>query len=1054
MTDEKENRSESSLLQELRERAKELACLYSIEELLSRTGRNIDEVLNEVVGVIPKGWQYPEICHASIFLESSVYSTSGFDTCVARHYAEIMIQDEAAGRVEVGYSKDMPPADHGPFLQEEMKLIKTIADRIGHFLLHKKLRNMFDNNGLSAATRAREWEVALDMLKKTEPQLYERISRRMLNHLCWLGVGEAGELLQRFVDLKREDVTGEINKPVQRTNMKGPHQPLEEIFELAAANLNNKEILSLIQKWIHEDRASSLVGPMLNLHTSWKDLNDAVRRFKHHSSDGIDLSLSTVNGVKVGLIKRFFSDDPGFVHIAKKYVELDDFFDAMERVIYPSAAYGRLGGKGAGIFLGSLVLERSRDRFPEIGEIKTPKTWYVTSDGLIDFLNHNNLEEAYERRYQNAEKIRQDYPHLVQVFKSSSFSQDMVRGLSMALDDLGDVPIIVRSSSLLEDRLGSAFSGKYKSLFLANQGRKKDRLDALLDAVAEVYASTFSPDPIEYRSKKGLLDFDEEMGVLIQEVVGKKVGKYFFPSFAGVALTYNEFRWSPRIDREDGLLRLVPGLGTRAVDRTEDYPVLVAPGKPNLRANVTVDEIMRYSPAKIDVINLEENTFETIDFDVFIKEVGSDYPAVSKIVSIVADGMVRHPMGISADYSKDRTVVTFQGMTSRGGFIEQVKAILKSLYEAIGTPVDVEFAHDGESFYLLQCRPQSHASGGVPVVIPESVPDRDILFTARKYVSNGMVPNITHIVYVDGEGYSELSERTDLLAVGQAVGMLNRQLPKKQFILIGPGRWGSRGDIKLGVKVTYADINHCAMLIEVARKKGNYLPDLSFGTHFFQDLLEASIRYLPLYPDDDDVVFNESFFREAPSILEEMLPEYGYLGNTLRVIDVQNVTDGKVARVLMNANEDRAVALLADPAASIDTAVEFAEDHWIGNKDHWRWRLRMAERIASQILPGQYGVKAVYVIGSSKNATAGPGSDIDLLIHDENNKEARAKLQLWLEGWSACLAEINYLRTGYRAEGLLDIHFITDSDIQNRTSFAVKIDAVTDAARKLPLRGE
>ena len=131
----------------------------------------------------------------------------------------------------------------------------------------------------------------------------------------------------------------------------------------------------------------------------------------------------------------------------------------------------------------------------------------------------------------------------------------------MVLDDFKDQPLIVRSSSLLEDRMGSSFSGKYKSLFLANQGGKRERLEALTDAIAEVYASTFGPDPIGYRAERGLLDFAEEMGIMIQEVVGTRVGDYFMPAFAGVAFSRNEFRWSPRIRREDGLLRLVPGLG-------------------------------------------------------------------------------------------------------------------------------------------------------------------------------------------------------------------------------------------------------------------------------------------------------------------------------------------------------------------------------------------------------------------------------------------------------------------------------------------------------------
>ena len=183
----------------------------------------------------------------------------------------------------------------------------------------------------------------------------------------------------------------------------------------------------------------------------------------------------------------------------------------------------------------------------------------------------------------------------------------------MVVDDFKDRPIIVRSSSLLEDRVGSSFSGKYRSLFLANQGSTQERLDALRDAVAEVYASTFEPDAIGYRSERGLLDFAEEMGVMIQEVVGNRVGDYFLPAFAGVAFSLNEFRWSPRVKREDGLLRLVPGLGTRAVDRTsDDYPVLIAPGQTDHRVNVTADEIVCYAPKKVDVINLRTNSFETI----------------------------------------------------------------------------------------------------------------------------------------------------------------------------------------------------------------------------------------------------------------------------------------------------------------------------------------------------------------------------------------------------------------------------------------------------------
>jgi hypothetical protein len=286
--------------------------------------------------------------------------------------------------------------------------------------------------------------------------------------------------------------------------------------------------------------------------------------------------------------------------------------------------------------------------------------------------------------------------------------------------------------------------------------------------------------------------------------------------------------------------------------------------------------------------------------------------------------------------------------------------------------------------------------------------------------------------------------------VGRAVSALNRVLPKRQFLLIGPGRWGSRGDIHLGVSVSYADISNAAVLAEVARRKGEYLPDLSFGTHFFQDLVESGIRYLPLYPDDPDVVFNEAFLLRAPNLLPRLLPEFAGLARVLRVIDVPRATEGLVLRVLMNADLEEAVGLFAAPGAAA-VAVRSAGDRALPTEEHWRWRLQVTERLAAEADPGRFGIKGLFVFGSTKNATAGPGSDIDLIVHVDGDPERRRALELWLEGWSRCLAEINYLRTGYRCDGLLDVHYVTDDDIARQSSYAAKIGAITDAARPLGL---
>jgi hypothetical protein len=287
------------------------------------------------------------------------------------------------------------------------------------------------------------------------------------------------------------------------------------------------------------------------------------------------------------------------------------------------------------------------------------------------------------------------------------------------------------------------------------------------------------------------------------------------------------------------------------------------------------------------------------------------------------------------------------------------------------------------------------------------------------------------------------------------VGRLNRLLPKHQFILMGPGRWGSRGDIRLGVPVTYADISNSAVLIEIARKKGGYVPDLSFGTHFFQDLVESNIRYLPLYPDDPDVIFNEAFFLRAPNALASLAPEFESLADVLRVIDLPKATEGRVLRVLMNGDLDEAVGVLSAPTVGGEASLEPESAAGARPEDHWRWRMRMAQRIAALIDPLRFGVKAAYVFGSTKNGTAGPASDIDLLLHVEPDGPRRRDLALWLDGWSHSLAEINYLRTGYRTDGLLDVHYVTDEDVAGgQNPFAAKIGAVTDAARLLALGPE
>jgi hypothetical protein len=583
-------------------------------------------------------------------------------------------------------------------------------------------------------------------------------------------------------------------------------------------------------------------------------------------------------------------------------------------MIVTPTSRGKLGGKSAGLFLASRIVRDAEEHRSVLRDVRVPRTWYIPSDTQLEFLRYNDMQDVYDRKYREIDLIRQDYPYLVQAFKTAHFPPEVTKGLAAALDDFEDRPIIVRSSSLLEDRIGAAFSGKYKSLFLGNQGSKRDRLAALQDAIAEVYASVFGPDPIEYRGERGLLDVHEEMGIMIQEVVGTRIGKYFLPAYAGVANSNNEFRWSSRIRREDGLVRLVPGLGTRAVDRlSDDYPVLVAPGQPGLQVNQTPDEIIRYAPRKADVINLETNAFETVNMDTLLRTHGAEYPLLRRLVVQVDDGHVRPTIGLSLDYEVHDYAVTFHGLVTDTPFITQIRTLLTLFRDRMGVPVDIEFASDGTHLYLLQCRAQGYGRADAPVPIPKNLQPEDVLFTANRFVSNGRVPDITHVVYVDHEAYAALPSARHMQDVGALVGRLNRVLPRRRFILMGPGRWGSRGDITLGVSVTYSQINNTAVLIEMAHRRGSHVPDLSFGTHFFQDLVESGIRYLPIYPDDDDAQFNSAFFDGATNVLVELLPDAEPLAPVVRVIDVARETNGRILRMLMNADTDQAVAVLAEP---------------------------------------------------------------------------------------------------------------------------------------------
>jgi len=759
-----------------------------------------------------------------------------------------------------------------------------------------------------------DWRQQFEELRQRRPELADRVCRRLLMDLQREGLVDLDALddLATALKLGGPRPAHDPNRPKPQLSSESRQALYELALEYAERHLPaakiSATILQVEKRMLAHESARLAEDP----DTPLEVLRDKIHEFLDFAPGEVTAPREDVIGTRAALVRRLLTDQLDFISVAKRFIRVREFAEVLDHIIPSDGRGGRLGGKSAGLVLADAILRRARRRGLFAGDYKVPNSYFLPSNGILEFIEYNGLEELINVKYKTPDEVRDEYPLVERLFKSGAFPPTIHAGLRDMLAALGEVPLVVRSSSLLEDRIGHAFSGKYKSLFITNRGPLEERLAELEDAVAEVYASIFHPDPIEYRRERGLIDFQEQMGILIQEVVGLEAGGMLFPVFAGVAFSRCEMRWSPRIRHTDGMARLVLGLGTRAVDRTvSDYPVLVALEQPTLRVALQPEDVYRYSQHDVDVVDLREGHFESQPLADFLSRVGRQIPAMNRIFSIYREREILPMVGVMAQLEPRELVVTFDGLL-RSGFPRELKAMLELLEAGLGEPVDVEFAHDGSSLYMLQCRALSRGAAVRRVEVPE-VPAEDTVFSANRYVQMGQERDLEYVVLVDPRDYESLETREAMLRVARCVGAVNKALPQRRFVLMGPGRWGSRGDIRLGVAVTYADINRAAVLVEIARQKGSYLPDVSFGTHFFNDLVESGIHYLPLYPDDPGVVWDETFLNGSPNCLAEVAPEFADMAGVVQVIRVADVADGRLLQLVMDAEADKALAYLAEP---------------------------------------------------------------------------------------------------------------------------------------------
>jgi hypothetical protein len=603
------------------------------------------------------------------------------------------------------------------------------------------------------------------------------------------------------------------------------------------------------------------------------------------------------------LSQMVLSQDEAMLRLVNEYLGLADILDIRDRMI----GIGLIGGKTLGMLLARAILKRhSRELYDRL---ETHDSFYVGSDVFYTFLIRNGVWWIRQRQ-RNPETFLEGLEEAQLRIRAGRFPEYTLDQFRAMLDYFGESPYIVRSSSLLEDAYGNAFAGKYDSVFCVNQGTREERLHSLLDTVRRVYASALSEKALQYRAARGLLDRDEQMALLVMRVSGDRYGDKFFPQVAGVGFSFNPYAWHKKIDPRAGVLRLVFGMGTRAVDRSDDdYTRLVALNAPARRPESNFDEVCEYSQRRADYLDLAANRFASAHFLDIIRET----PGI--------------PLGMVA--SQDRftgggqgaahRALTFDGLLTSTRFVQDMRSMLKILEDAYENPVDIEFTlnfldHDQYKINLLQCRPL-HVQGTNITRMPwVTVCDSDRIVEANgAIVGPSRLVRLDRFVYVSPRLYGELP-RAARYDVARLLGQVNAsgQGDGKTTMLLGPGRWGTSSP-ELGVPVHFAEISHVSVLCEIVTMRENLIPDVSLGTHFLNELVEMNILYMALFPQQQRNFLNEQFFLEAPNRLLDIVPAATPSSEMVRVIDVEDVLAGGRGVVLMaDASKQQARIFVAD----------------------------------------------------------------------------------------------------------------------------------------------
>jgi hypothetical protein len=583
------------------------------------------------------------------------------------------------------------------------------------------------------------------------------------------------------------------------------------------------------------------------------------------------------------LLKMVIARDEKMFNLAKRYLTLEDFLTIKSRMI----GTGFIGGKSAGMVIARAIA--AREKSLEAEKIFEPHdSFYIGADVFYTYIVDNGWWKM-----RMAQRTKEGYREAARVLKEKllhgAFPEEIKEQFQQMIEYFGQSPIIVRSSSLLEDSYGNAFAGKYESIFLANQGAPEQRYAQFVEAVRRIYASTMSDDALAYRLQRGLDQLDEQMALLVQRVSGSYRGRYFFPDISGVGISYNTFVWKMNMDPKAGMARIVLGLGTRAVNRLEgDYARIVALDEPLLKAHTGMEDTRQFSQHDVDALDIRDNTLVTVP----LRRLQAQHVPMRLDMAATKDERATEKLR-EMNIDEEHMVLTFDPLCSSTRFPQVIQKILKTLEKAYDYPVDIEFTvnfkkDDRFQVNLLQCRPVQTKGLGRRAEIPGDIPRENIIFhSTGNFLGGNVSQEIKKLIYVDPKAYDALVMQSAKYDVARAVGELNRSFGETDgagIMLLGPGRWGTTTP-SLGVPVSFAEINHISVLGEIAFKGNSVIPELSFGTHFFQDLIETGIFYIALFPERVEDFFNQDFFDALPLTLKQYLPHYGHYEHVIKVAE-------------------------------------------------------------------------------------------------------------------------------------------------------------------------